>query len=56
MLELVLANLKVRPFRTFISIVGVEKPKGFNYWQLLKVIIVIGIFSALEYLDIFDKI
>jgi len=38
------------------SYVGVEKPKGFNYWQLLKVIIVIGIFSALEYLDIFDKI
>jgi len=38
------------------SYIGVEKPKGFNYWQLLKVIIVIGIFSVLEYLDIFDKI
>ena len=38
------------------SYVGVEKPKGFNYWQLLKVIIVLGIFSVLEYFHIFDKI
>jgi glycosyltransferase involved in cell wall biosynthesis len=38
------------------SYVGLEKPKGFDYWQLLKVIAVLGIFSVLEYFHIFDNI
>ena len=38
------------------SYVGAEKPKGFDYWQLVKVIVVFTIFSVLEYLDIFDQI